>query len=133
MGGWADGSDVAVTSRLQLGAGSPGFKIPRTSPVLHRSARKGAISPSSVSWTSLNHDDTGTALWGWKMYDAGELSMMIVLPTGLPSCERSWGERLSMTSREGDRVRRSTNLYVVPSMVITALSEKSMRYAMIWI
>ena len=38
----------------------------------------------------MNQLDTGTALFGWKMYDAGELSMMIVSEIGRPSCERSY-------------------------------------------
>lgn len=67
-----------------------GFKISLTSLVTLRSARKGVISDSSVSWMSLNHEETGTALWGWKMYDAGELSRMMVSPMGLPSCDKSY-------------------------------------------
>jgi hypothetical protein len=54
-----------------------------------RSDRNGTRSVSSVSWGSLNHDETGTALLGWKMYDAGELSRIIVSAMGRPNCERS--------------------------------------------
>jgi hypothetical protein len=39
-----------------------GLRMPRTSPVTLKSARKGHKSVSSVSCGSLNHDDTGTAL-----------------------------------------------------------------------
>lgn len=46
---------------------SPPSRTPRTSSVCPRSARKGTRSVSSVSWGSLNHDETGTALFGWKM------------------------------------------------------------------
>jgi hypothetical protein len=33
----------------------------------------------------LNQVETGTALLGWKMYDAGELSMMIQSSISRPS------------------------------------------------
>jgi len=59
--------------------------IPRTSGTEVKSARKGMRSVSSASWGSLNHEETGTALLGWKIYDAGELSRMIVSAIGLPS------------------------------------------------
>jgi hypothetical protein len=47
------------------------------------------MSVSSVSCGSLNHDETGTALLGWKIYEAGELSRIIVSDIGLPNCDRS--------------------------------------------
>ena len=83
---------------------------------------------SSVSCGSLNHDETGTALLGWKIYDAGELSMMIVSAIGRPSWERSYtvhSDKLQQTEDEYDRVQR-TRLHVVAPMVIAAFPEKSM-------
>lgn len=62
---------------------------PRTSSTELRSARNGTRSVSSVSWGSLNHEETGTALLGWKIYEAGELSSIMVSVMGRPSCERS--------------------------------------------
>lgn len=67
----------------------PPSRTPRTSSTDPRSARKGHRSVSSVSWGSLNHEDTGTALLGWKMYDAGELSKIMVSDIGRPNCDRS--------------------------------------------
>lgn len=63
---------------------------PLTSSTELRSARKGTRSVSSVSCGSLNQDETGTALLGWKMYEAGELSRIMVSVMGRPSCERSY-------------------------------------------
>ena len=40
---------------------------PRTSSTVDKSVRKGTKSVNSVSWGSLNHEETGTALFGWKM------------------------------------------------------------------
>lgn len=62
---------------------------PLTSSTVARSVKNGTRSVSSVSWGSLNQEDTGTALFGWKIYDAGELSRMIMSATGRPSCDRS--------------------------------------------
>lgn len=67
----------------------PPSNTPRTSSTVIRSVRKGQRSVSSVSCGSLNHEETGTALFGWKIYDAGELSRMIVSSMGRPSRERS--------------------------------------------
>lgn len=50
-----------------------------------RSVKNGHRSVNSVSCGSLNHVDTGTALLGWKMYEAGELSMMMHPSMSLPS------------------------------------------------
>jgi hypothetical protein len=72
---------------------SPPSNTARTSSTVLRSDRNGHKSVSSVSWGSLNHDETGTALFGWNMYDAGELSRIIVSVIGLPSCERSCGQK----------------------------------------
>lgn len=58
MAGWWD-----VTPRAQI---EPS-RTPRTSSTTARSARKGHMSVSSVSCGSLNHVETGTALFGWKM------------------------------------------------------------------
>ena len=63
--------------------------------------RKGQRSVSSVSCGSLNHDETGTALLGWKMYDAGELSMMIVSEIGRPSCDKSYDVAISKAGYVG--------------------------------
>ena len=79
---------------------------------------------SSVSCGSLNHEDTGTALLGWKIYDAGELSIMIVSEIGRPSCERSWYAFVSPGSQE--RVHHAAYLDIVPSMVVAAFSEQPM-------
>lgn len=79
----------------------PASRTPRISSVACRSARNGDISVSSVSCGSLNHDETGTALFGWKMYDAGELSRMIVSVIGRPSCERSCKHEDRKVSKEG--------------------------------
>lgn len=68
---------------------SPPSNTPRTSSTGLRSARNGTKSVSSVSCGSLNHEDTGTALFGWKIYEAGELSRMMVSAIGLPNWERS--------------------------------------------
>lgn len=62
---------------------------------------------SSVSWGSLNHDDTGTALFGWKMYDAGLLSMMMVSDIGRPSCDKSYHP--SIVSKRKSRDERLTH------------------------
>ncbi len=66
-----------------------GFRMPLTSGTDVRSTRKGTRSVSSASCGSLNHEETGTALFGWKMYEAGELSKIIVSVIGRPNCERS--------------------------------------------
>ena len=75
-----------------VSAQSPPSRTPRTSLTSPRSVRKGHRSVSSVSWGSLNHEETGTALLGWKIYEAGELSRMMVSAMGRPNCERSWKE-----------------------------------------
>lgn len=69
-------------------------RIPRTSGTYVRSARKGIRSVSSASCGSLNHEETGTALLGWKMYDAGELSRIMVSAIGRPSWDRSYPWRM---------------------------------------
>jgi len=96
---------------------------PRTSSTALKSAKNGTRSVSSVSWGSLNHDETGTALFGWKMYDAGELSKMMVSVIGRPSCERSYRQRKMSTGARA-LVGFLTNLDIISSMVITAFSEK---------
>jgi hypothetical protein len=89
-----------------------------------RSVRKGTRSVSSVSWGSLNHDDTGTALLGWKIYEAGELSRIMVSAMGRPSCDRSCHQDEMMS-----RIERAPIAYlnVVAPVVITAFSEQPMR------
>lgn len=64
---------------------NPPSRTPRTSWTVPRSLRNGHRSVSSVSWGSLNHEETGTALLGWKMYDAGELSRIMVSAIGRPN------------------------------------------------
>ena len=54
-----------------------------------RSSRTGIRSRSSLSWASENQLLMGTACWGWKIYDVGELSIMIVSRRSRPTCERS--------------------------------------------
>ena len=113
----------------------PPSRTPRTSSTWPRSARKGTRSVSSVSCGSLNHDETGTALLGWKIYDAGELSMMIVSAIGRPSWERSYtvhSDKLQQTEDEYDRVQR-TRLHVVAPMIITAFPEQSMCNDMVYV
>ena len=61
-------------------------KTPRISSTDSKSVKNGHKSVNSVSWGSLNQVETGTALLGWKMYDAGELSMMMQECISLPSC-----------------------------------------------
>ena len=61
---------------------------------------------------------------GWKMYDAGELSIMIVSEIGRPSCERSWYAFVS--AGEQERVHHAAYLGIVPSMVVAAFSEQPM-------
>lgn len=81
-----------VSSRIYIVAQavySPASRIPWTSSTADRSARNGHKSVNSVSCGSLNHEETGTALFGWNMYDAGELSRIIVSAIGLPSCDKS--------------------------------------------
>lgn len=63
---------------------------PRISSTVARSVKKGHRSVSSVSCGSLNQVETGTALCGWKMYEAGELSIIIQSSISRPSCERSY-------------------------------------------
>jgi hypothetical protein len=64
-------------------------RTPRISSTVARSVRNGQRSVSSVSWGSLNHVETGTALLGWKIYDAGELSMIMDDSMVRPNWERS--------------------------------------------
>src|ERR1700722_2152403 len=78
-----------VTYSTRQRSYSPPSNTPRTSSTGLRSLRNGHKSVSSVSCGSLNHDETGTALLGWKIYDAGELSRMIVSVIGRPNWDRS--------------------------------------------
>lgn len=54
-----------------------------------RSSRTGIRSRSSLSWASENQLLIGTACCGWKIYEVGELSIMIVSFRSRPICERS--------------------------------------------
>ena len=76
---------------------------------------------SSVSWGSLNHEETGTALFGWKMYDAGELSMMMVSDIGRPSCDRSCA--IETCERRREFLQIHTDLDVIAPMIVASLSE----------
>ena len=55
-----------------------------------RSSSTGIRSRSSLSWASENQLLIGTACCGWKMYEVGELSIMMVSFRSRPICERSW-------------------------------------------
>ena len=68
---------------------NPPSKTALTSSTILRSVKNGQRSVSSVSWGSLNQEETGTALLGWKMYEAGELSRIMVSDIGRPSCDKS--------------------------------------------
>ena len=85
-----------------------------------RSSSTGIRSRSSLSWASENQLLIGTACCGWKMYDVGELSMMMVSLRSRPICERS----CLVLVTNGEKGRR-TNLDVVALVVVTAFTEKS--------
>lgn len=51
---------------------------------LEMSSKNGSKSNNSLSWVSLNQLDIGIECSGWKIYDAGELSMMIHSLRGRP-------------------------------------------------
>ena len=91
-----------------------------------RSSRTGIRSRSSLSCASENQLLIGTACCGWKMYDVGELSIMIVSFKSRPICERSWIE-LSVRTEVTSSVL-TTYLYVIALVVITTFSEKSVVY-----
>ena len=55
-----------------------------------RSSRTGMRSRSSLSCASENQLLIGTACCGWKMYEVGELSMIMVSLKSRPTCERSF-------------------------------------------
>lgn len=42
-----------------------------------------------MSFMSSNHESIGTAFSGWNIYEAGELSMIIILLSGRPIRPRS--------------------------------------------
>lgn len=54
-----------------------------------RSSRTGIKSSNSLSWASENQLLIGTACCGWKMYEVGELSMMIVSRRSRPTWDKS--------------------------------------------
>jgi hypothetical protein len=56
-----------------------------------RSSSTGIKSSSSLSWASENQLLMGTACCGWKMYEVGELSMMMVSLRSRPICDKSYG------------------------------------------
>ena len=87
-----------------------------------RSSRTGIRSRSSLSCASENQLLIGTACCGWKMYDVGELSIMIVSFKSRPICERSCIQ-LSVRTVLTSPVT-TTYLHVVALVVITTFSEK---------
>lgn len=91
-----------------------------------RSSRTGIRSNSSLSCASENQLLMGTACCGWKMYEVGELSMMIVSRRSRPiwdrSCRGVRGSIVKTSTTSGN----TTNLDVVALMVVTALSEQAM-------
>ena len=91
-----------------------------------RSSRTGIRSRSSLSCASENQLLIGTACCGWKMYDVGELSIMIVSFKSRPICERSCIQ-LSVRTVLTSPVT-TTYLYVVALVVITTFSEESVVY-----
>jgi hypothetical protein len=54
-----------------------------------KSSRTGIRSNSSLSCASENQLLIGTACCGWKMYEVGELSMMMVSRRSRPTWDRS--------------------------------------------
>lgn len=87
-----DGPREVITQgvrTLNIRGYKPPSSTPLTSSVVLKSARNGTRSVNSVSCGSLNHDETGTALFGWNMYEAGELSRIIMSVDGRPSCDKS--------------------------------------------
>lgn len=66
------------------------------------------------------------------MYDAGELSRMMVLAIGRPSCDRSCTVRESQMTAEC-LFDGSTYLNIVSTVIVTALSEQSMCDGMVWV
>ena len=45
---------------------------------------------NNVSFLSSNQLEHGIAFWGWNKYDAGELSIIIVLLSSRPSFDKSF-------------------------------------------
>ena len=91
-----------------------------------RSSRTGIRSRSSLSCASENQLLIGTACCGWKMYDVGELSIMIVSFKSRPICERSWNQVSVRVVATSSAI--TTYLYVIALVVITTFSEKSVVY-----
>lgn len=90
-----------------------------------RSSSTGIRSSNSLSCASENQLLIGTACWGWKMYDVGELSMMMVSRRSRPICDRSWGMvRFMIDILE----YTSTYLHVVTLVIVTTLTEKPVMY-----
>jgi len=85
-----------------------------------RSSSTGIRSSSSLSCASLNHELIGTACCGWKMYDVGELSMMMVSFRSRPTWERSWKCCVSCGKW---RENENTDLDIIPLVVIAAFAE----------
>ncbi len=119
------GSNQSEENVTKMLAHTPPSSTPRMSDTSVKSARNGDMSVSSVSWGSLNQEDTGTALLGWKMYEAGELSKMIVSPIGRPSWLRSWDSRVSK-KRLGSNLQVPAYLDIISLVEITAFTEEPM-------
>ena len=76
-----------------------------------------------MSWASENQLLIGTACCGWKMYEVGELSMMMVSRRSRPTWERSFS-RVSGVHLMNLWAR--TDLYVIALMIVTAFAEEAM-------
>ena len=64
----------------------------------------------------------GTACWGWKIYEVGELSMMIVSLRSRPICERSCDVcQYLADTKQG----RASYLYVIALVVVATFAEES--------
>lgn len=74
----------ALAASAQDRDASPGYKATSSTRLTSRtwlparSSSTGIRSRSSLSCASENQLLIGTACWGWKMYEVGELSMMMV-------------------------------------------------------
>ncbi len=67
------------------------------------------------------------------MYDAGELSTIMVSPIGRPSCDRSWDTRGNQPNVLVSVETEYSDLHVVSSVVITTFSEQPMGNSPLWV
>lgn len=75
-----------------------------------------------MSCASENQLLMGTACCGWKMYEVGELSMMMVSLRSRPICERSC--RVLARYMQVAVGTSCPDLYVVALMVVATFAEK---------